>query len=345
MRLCRIFDQVSTYHLGKGVNFMIEDGVDITIDNQYQNMLLLAKPDSGRLIKLQDWLKANYRLVEGCLNEHGAMLFRDFDMQGIDTFELIVKSLFDEPLDYIYRSTLRTAVGDRIYTATEHPADQHIPLHNENSYQHNWPMRLVFCCLHPADQGGETTLAVTSKVTNRIDPYVREKFHKKKIAYVRNYGIGVDLPWQVVFQTDSHDVVERYCNSNLIDYEWKPDGGLRTIQACHALARHPRTACELWFNQAHLFHISSLDKELRADLENIFKEADLPRNVYYGDREPIEEDILEHIREAYEAEKILLRWQSGDVLLLDNMSVCHGRMAYKGKRNVLVAMALPYSSM
>lgn len=324
---------------------MIEDGVSITIDGGHQTMPMLAKPFVGRVIRLQDWLKANYSRVEGCLKEHGAILFRGFDTRGPNAFERIVKNVFDQPLDYIYRSTPRTVVGDGIYTATEYPARQIIPLHNENSYQNEWPMRLIFYCDRPADQGGETILALTSKVTNRIDPAVCEQFRRKKIAYVRNYSFGVDLPWQTVFQTDRQEAVESYCNSNHIEYEWKPGGGLRTRQVCQALARHPHTECELWFNQAHLFHISSFDKELRADIENLFKEEDLPRNAYFSDGEPIEEGILEHIREAYDAERILLEWQRGDVLLLDNMLACHGRMPYKGMRKVLVAMALPYSSM
>jgi alpha-ketoglutarate-dependent taurine dioxygenase len=324
---------------------MIVDGVDIAIDDQYPNKPILVKPSSRKVIQLQDWLKANCGWLEKLLDEYGAMLFRNFDVEGASAFEHIVKSHFGLTLDYVYRSTPRTAVGDKIYTATEYPAYQYIPLHNENSYQRDWPMRLIFCCVHPADQGGETTLAFTSKVTGRIDPTVRERFHRKKIAYVRNYSIGVDLPWQTVFQTDRREEVERYCDNNHIEYEWKPDGGLRTIQVCQALAQHPRAEGDLWFNQAHLFHLSSLNKELRSELETIFEEEDFPRNVYYGDGEPIKEDILEHIRGAYEAEKFLIDWQRGDVLLLDNMLVCHGRMPYEGKRKVLVAMASPYSSM
>jgi len=31
-------------------------------------------------------------------------------------------------------------------------------------------------------------------------------------------------------------------------------------------------------------------------------------------------------------------WETHDVLLLDNMLVCHGRKPYKGERTILVAM-------
>ena len=50
-------------------------------------------------------------------------------------------------------------------------------------------------------------------------------------------------------------------------------------------------------------------------------------------------DVLSHIREAYEQEKIIFKWQKGDIMLLDNVLMAHGREPYKGERKVAVAMA------
>ncbi len=72
---------------------------------------------------------------------------------------------------------------------------------------------------------------------------------------------------------------------------WKSDGELRTRQVCQATAQHPRSGDWVWFNQAHLFHVSNLEAGLRETLLSVVDEIDLPRNVYYGDGGAIEESV------------------------------------------------------
>jgi alpha-ketoglutarate-dependent taurine dioxygenase len=106
-----------------------------------------------------------------------------------------------------------------------------------------------------------------------------------------------------------------------------------------AVAIHPVTGEKVWFNQAHLFHVSSLRPEVRESLLSVCGEDDLPRNAYYGDGSPLEEDVLQFIREVYESEKFHFEWQKNDLLLVDNMLFTHGRQPFSGDRKVLVGMA------
>lgn len=295
-------------------------------------------------LTLAEWIRHNRDDVESYLLEHGGILFRGFDLSDPRAFERVVDSVSSEALDYIYRSTPRTALGNKIFTATEYPPKQKIPLHNESAYQRDWPMRLLFYCVQPAAQGGETVIADMIKVTARIDPEIREAFVAKRVMYVRNYGSGLDLSWQTVFQTENKAEVEQYCRNHEITFEWKPDNCLRTQQVCHVMAHHLETGDYLWFNQAHLFHISSLEPKPRAAMLAVFGEEDLPRNACYGDGSRLEEGMLEHIREAFRSETISFPWQAGDVLLVDNMLVAHGRNSFQGPRKVLVAMTDSYST-
>lgn len=202
-------------------------------------------------------------------------------------------------------------------------------------------MKIWFYCGQAPEEGGYTPIADSREVYRRIPVRIRERFVRKQVMYVRNYGGGLDVPWQKVFNTQDPAVVERYCRANGILYEWKADGDLRTRQVAQAIAVHPETRQTVWFNQAHLFHVSNLEPAVQEALLAVVAEEDLPRNVCYGDGSPIESDLLEEIRDVYRVVAVQFPWQQGDVMMLDNMLAAHGRTPFKGRRQILVAMAEP----
>jgi alpha-ketoglutarate-dependent taurine dioxygenase len=286
-----------------------------------------------------EWLRENRQLVDGELNESGAILLRHFEASTTDHFRRVVELLCGGGIEYKYRSTPRTDLGQGLYTATEYPAGLWIPFHNENAFQREWPLLLMFFCVQSASDGaGQTPLADTVKVTSNIDLKIRQRFMKRDVMYVRNYRENIDLPWQTVFQTESKKVVETFCRERQIDYEWSKEGNLRTRQVCQSFAKHPNTGELIWFNQAHLFHPSALDIATRELMAELFREEDFPRNAMYGDGTPLEESVLQDIRSAYEEEAIQFKWKNGDILILDNMRVSHARTPYRGQRRILTAM-------
>jgi hypothetical protein len=129
--------------------------------------------------------------------------------------------------------------------------------------------------------------------------------------YVRNYGNGLDIPWQKVFGTADRSAVEVYCRNHGITFEWKENGELRVRQVCQAVAVHPQTGEMVWFDQVHLFHVSNLEPHVRDALLAVVSEEDLLRNAYYGDGTPIETSILDEIRQAYQGVAVQLPWQRG----------------------------------
>jgi alpha-ketoglutarate-dependent taurine dioxygenase len=295
-------------------------------------------------VDLVEYAKHNRGEIESRLREHRALLFRGFAMQSASALEKFARGTSDgELLEYRDRSTPREPRGERIYTSTVYRADQRINLHNEGTYWLTWPLKIYFCCLRAAETGGETPIADVSKVYRRIDPRVREEFAAKGVQYVRNYNDGFGLPWQNVFQTEEKAKVEAYCRESGIRFEWKDGGRLRTEQVRPAVQRHPWTGEPLWFNHAAFFHVSALEPIMREALLQAFGEEGLPYNTYFGDGTPIDPSAVAHILEAYREEQTLFPWQAGDLLMLDNMSISHGRESYRGQREVLTAMADPYS--
>lgn len=304
--------------------------------------LKVSPVESG--VSLEQAFASVRELVDQHLERDGAILFSGFADPGVAGFQSFAGAFGHPLLSYEFGSTPRSQVtGGGVYTSTEYPAHRSIPLHNEQAYTTEWPMRIWFYCAQAAEEGGETPIADSRQVYNRIDPVLRQRFAERGLRYVRNYGNGLDVDWQQVFNTDDPGEVETYCRKKDIDLLWKDDGSLRTSQRCQAVAEHPRTGDTVWFNQAHLFHVSSLDPEMQEVLLETVGEDDLPRNVYYGDGSPLENAALDEIRGVLDECRICFPWQTGDVLMLDNMLSAHARQPFRGPRKVVVAMAEGYS--
>ncbi len=311
----------------------------IKLDNfgDEQTLPLIIKP-SVLDVDIADWAKLNREFLDTNLIKHGAILFRGFNISTAAAFERFglaaCSELFNENGEHT-----RETVNGKVYTPVFYPADSKLLWHNENSFNHRWPAKILFGCRQPAQQGGETPIVDSRKVFQLIDSKVREQFVEKQVMYVRNYGNGLGLDWQTVFQTQNRADVEKFCQSNLIDFEWKSNGGLRTISIRPAVIKHPQTGDFSWFNQAQHWHLACLDTQTRESLMSSFNKEDLPRNCFYGDGTPIEDSTMIDICEVYQRLEVCFPWQEGDVLLLDNILTAHGRNPYVGERKLFVAMS------
>jgi alpha-ketoglutarate-dependent taurine dioxygenase len=282
-------------------------------------------------------------LADEHLPRAGGVLLRGFELAGDEDFRRLAAGFGAPLLGYEFGSTPRTRISEGVYSSTEYPPHQHIPLHNEQSYSRRWPMKIWFYCAIAAPEGGETPIADSREVYRRIPERIRARFVERGLMYVRNFGGGLDVPWPQVFNTENRAEVEAYCRREGIGYERKDDGELRTRQVAQAVARHPATHEDVWFNQAHLFHVSGLEPDVREALLEVVPQDDLPRNVYYADGSNIEDALLDEVRAVLDDCKVVFPWRAGDVLMLDNMLVAHARHPFKGPRKVVVAMAEPRS--
>ncbi len=155
---------------------------------------------------------------------------------------------------------------------------------------------------------------------------------------MRTFSPGIGPTWQHSYAVETRDELEAYLAQSAIAWEWLDDGRLRTRQVRPATRRHPATGEELWFNHVAFWHLSSLPDDIRDRFVADFGAGNLPYATYYGDGSPIPDDVAAALRDAYDAETTMFPWQAGDLVVVDNMLVAHGRSTYSGPREVLVAM-------
>lgn len=288
-------------------------------------------------VDLAAWAQDNRTKVEQELFVHGAVLFRGFALKSPEDFEQVAQalcpSLFGE-----YGDLPREKAGRHLYGSTPYPADRAILFHNESSHLHRWPLKQSFFCVQAAQEGGETPIVDCRKMCERLRPELREKFERQALMYVRNFTPGFDVSWQDFFHTEDKFVVEETCRQHGVEWDWTPDGGLRTRQICPAIVKHPRTGDRVFFNQIQLHHISYLEPAVRNSLVDVLGIERVPRNVYFGDGSPIDDEAAAEIGGLYERMSVRFPWRKGDLLMLDNMLVAHARSPFVGPRKIVVAM-------
>ncbi|CRK56690.1 SyrP-like protein [Alloactinosynnema sp. L-07] len=285
-----------------------------------------------------DRLARDRAAIRERLHHDGAVLLRGFDIGGPEGLADAVRAVSGEPLTYTEPSSPRSRIKGNVYTSTEYPAQAEIPLHNEMSYQAVWPLTLFFHCVEPPLTQGATPLASVRKVYEAIDPSVRAEFERRKWMVVRNYGEDIGLRWRAVFDTDDRAEAERKCLAGGLTVEWTDDDGMRTRAVRDAVHIHPVTGLPVWFNHIVIFHDSSLPEEVREGLLDVYGREGLPNNTYYGDGGVIPDDVVAHLRSCFQAASTRFDYQRDDLVLVDNMSVAHGREPFTGPRKIAVAM-------
>jgi alpha-ketoglutarate-dependent taurine dioxygenase len=301
-----------------------------------------GKPDASALI---GWLKEHEAELEAALTEVGGVLLRGFDLPDEDAFQQVAQSYLHELLPYMEGQSPRTKVREAgIYTSTEYPKDQTVTLHHELSYSADPPPRILFFCKVEATTGGETPVVDGRRVAEKLDPAVRERFERLGVLYFKHMhgdpegGIGRGKSWQAHFETDDRAKVEAYLRRNQVEFEWNADQSLTTRQKRPALVPHRGDGRAVWFNQANLWHLSNFPERVQKNLLKLLTEKQLPTHAYYGDGSPIAAEDMQHVRQVCLDESTKFLWKSGDLMILDNHTVAHGRMPFDGPRKVLVAL-------
>ncbi|MEW6993769.1 amino acid adenylation domain-containing protein [Colwelliaceae bacterium MEBiC 14330] len=282
------------------------------------------------------WARQNQAQIMSWLETNAGIVFRGFNLPTPLEFEQFCLAIYPE-LYAQYGDLPKNEMGNKIYKSTPYPNDQMIMFHNESSHQHQWPRRQWFYCSESAEIGGATPIVDCREMYLRLPEAIREKLEQKQLCYVRNFS-NLDVSWQHFFKTEQRAQVEKVCQESGIGFSWYGDDNLRITQVCPAIITHPITKEKSFFNQIQLHHFSFLEHDVKAHFLEICEQDELPRNVFYGDFSPIEQEVVDVISELYESCAVRFDWQPGDVVMLDNMLAAHARDPFEGKRKISVAM-------
>lgn len=310
------------------------------MDGERGAVLRLSPTLAG--VNLVEWAVQNRAFIDRALYTHGVILLRGFAESTAVAFNRFIATTSRQAAPYREPATPRIKVFGNVYTSTEYPPEHEIPLHNENSHCTSWPLKIYFMCIKPSETGGQTPFADCRRILQNIPQDVLAAFVERKWLYVRNFGSGMAFTWQKVFGTSSRDAVEAYCREHGMEFRWSGADNLRVRYTREAVKLHPVTGERLWFNHGLCFNPISLGPDLRDMLLQEATVDELAYNTFYGDGAPIEADVLALLIEAHRKETRYFQWQAGDILMLDNMLVAHGRKPFTGKRLILAGMSDSY---
>jgi hypothetical protein len=304
-----------------------------------------SQPGASPVVRVEatadvaSWISGHRESLLAGVAEHGALLIRGLALHNASEVGAILEGLAMAPVTEREAFAPRQTYAEGVYSSSKWPPHQPMCMHHELSYTLDFPALMVFACLEAPTEGGATAVADAAAVLSSLPDELTERFEREGWLLTRSYNGEIGATLSEAFGSDDPAAVEGYCRANDIQFAWQPDGGLRTRQHRSAVLRHPFGGLRCWFNQVAFLNQWTLAPEVREYLIDEYGPDGLPFNTSYGNGDPINEGTVQLINKIYEAHTTRRPWQTGDLLLVDNIRTAHSREAYQGSRDVVVAMA------
>ena len=290
------------------------------------------------------------------LDHEGALLIRDSSIEDTAQFAAFLESIEFRHHTYVGGTSTRTKQGRGVYTSTELPPAETLPSHQEMSYLDTVPDYAVFYCQHPADDGQKTNLFLDMRAfTESLPDDFAARYRGKRARLHRtlpNKGKGSTPEikyWQDVLETSDRDEARTIAAENDWELTWTPDGKLTIRQEPARFFRPHPVHGELWCTQAMLQQPRCwqrvAERAAGGDDVDEVKALDRPRQtsrstsqMFMEDGGTIPEADVDVWFDLMMAAETSFALQRGDVILLDNMLVAHGRSSFVGKRKMYAAL-------
>ncbi|MEM7611343.1 MAG: TauD/TfdA family dioxygenase [Pseudomonadota bacterium] len=292
-------------------------------------------------VSLQDttaWISKDRDRILAELSVHGAILFRGFPITGAEDFDAFIRAF--ELDSFTYQESLSNAVRVNrtplVFTANEAPPDVSIFLHHEMAQTPLFPSKLFFCCEKAAAQDGETPLCRSDILLDQLQaeaPDFVAACERLGVRYSNTMPAADDAAsgqgrsWRSTLNVTDKAEAEARLDKLGYSYQWLAGDDLRVTTAALPAVRTLVSGRRVFFNQM----IAAFRgwKDARNNPDNAIR---------FGDDSSIPIDAMQRAIELSDALSFNLPWQDGDVALLDNFLVMHGRRPFAGERRVLASL-------
>ncbi|SCL25421.1 Taurine dioxygenase, alpha-ketoglutarate-dependent [Micromonospora nigra] len=306
-------------------------------------------PDAGEMIPVlavrdgggaQRVLAAAVReVVDELLPRYGGVRLTGLPLADRAAFEQLVTGMGYDRLAYHGGIAVRRVDSEVALAASEEDHRITLSPHNEMAYLATYPRRAIFFCESPATVGGEVPVNDIRETLTLIPEQVRELFQEKGIRYHRNLprqSSAGEMGWVDTFGTDDRQAVEGHLAASNYDFWWGEGDRLHYNYRRAAFATHPETGETLWFNQVTELHSSYWRSH--PGFPSDLSDDDYPATTTFGDGTPLTGEQVAFLRGTLWRTTRAVRMRAGDVLVLDNQVVQHGRFAYEGPRRHFVSL-------
>lgn len=330
---------------------------ELTMETAVPSLPLVFEPQPDPAAGLQDFVTANRAAIIEAWRQHGALLFRGFDKVDETGFDTVLRAAGLNPsVDYPFGISPRQNVKGAVHKSTEYTSNLVIPPHTEMAYVRWRPRWIAFLCATPPARYGETPLYDTVRALKALPPPIRERLQQDAMRCTRHIRskkafITFERTIAETFKTEDRAEIDAACAALGIETEWLPDGFLKAETILPAIVVHPETG-EHCLN-AQFINAEALiagirrvgeryNPAVKAFFEWYIRKQFRKPTIHYRTRPDTGADFTDaeyaQIVEAIHDSSTVFRWQEGDVLLIDNIKVAHGRMNVKGARRILTAL-------
>ncbi len=247
-----------------------------------------------------------------------ALLFRGFTVSNT-SFSQFTDRFSAGTLPALHAGLNRERVPGEDHTMTVDLGANLVGYHLEMGYSPARPDLLWFHCLSPATQGGETILCDGVGMLEKMEASLAAIFRARRIKYTFR-GAGEAL-WSLFVgeSVDREEALRRLRHVPGLRAAASGAGALDLEYVTSAIQRTRYAAVDAFVNSIIIFG---------------------PDVVSFEDGEPIGRDLRLEIAQLASDCSVDVRWRAGDVLLVDNSRLMHGRLPFKeGVRRIHVRMS------